>query len=89
MNHKKGLTNNKLVTSSWTRINNAIDSIERHIYWSESKVVYSDGKITRIDNHTKFMLKRVLFELKNARALLVKTTFNHKDKSGRRMKNEE
>jgi len=82
----KHITNNKLVTSAWTRITNAIESIDRHLEWNTNKVVYADGKITRIDKHTKFLLKSISFELKNARALLVKTTFNHKDIYGRRMK---
>jgi GH15 family glucan-1,4-alpha-glucosidase len=82
----KHTTNNKLVTSSWTRINNAIYHLEMHLEFNKNKTKYADGKIIRLDKHTKFMIKSTIFELKNARALLVKTTFNHKDKYGRQMK---
>lgn len=83
----KKLTNNRLVTSSYTYIESAIDSIERHFAYNGMKV-YTDGKITRLDGHTKFMLKGVLRSLKMSRALLRKTTFNHKDKYTRRMRDD-
>lgn len=82
----KHITNNRLVTSAHTYIESAIDSIERHFEYNGKKGFYTDGKITRLDGHTKSMLKNVLRSLKMSRSLLKKTTFNHKDLYTRRMK---
>jgi hypothetical protein len=70
-------TNNKLVTSAYTYTENAVHSLN---FLLEREGILNYGQM--------FDIKSALRSMKMVRALLKRTSFNHKDKYTRRMKND-
>ncbi|MEI6775163.1 MAG: hypothetical protein WCL18_10775 [bacterium] len=82
------ITNNKRVTTAFTRITEAIHKLEFALMMNKTKQPYADGKKIRLDKHTKYTINRCLYDLRFTRTILSGTTFERKDPSRITMKEE-
>jgi hypothetical protein len=78
-------TNNRRVTTAHARIRSAIEHLEFMLEMHKTKTKYTDGKGIILSRHAQWTIKRVIYDLKNAKTILEGTTFKNKDKYGRLM----